>query len=188
LLRGIVVFTLVLLAACATPQQQEQVRQSQGATLVAGIGDIVLSIERTSDLPNPFGGADIWGRQKAEGATEVRFLGVADGQVILARNDIYIDSNESTLTRSGGLLLPNSTTTSITGVVGTTPVAGSATTSGGYTYIPPGRADTRVRETGWMPIALPAEPGAEAVIAGQVIEIIDISPSVMRYRLKPSGV
>lgn len=178
---------VALVAACATPQKQEQVSQVRGETLVAGVGDVVLRIERTSDLPNAFGGADIFGRKKAQGATEVRFLGISDGHVVLARNDIDIDSDETTMTRGGGLLLPSQTTTSIAGVVGTTPVTGVATT-GGYTYIPLRNAETRVRETGWITVTIRAEPGSKAVLAGQVIEIMEAEPGLLRYRLEPSGV
>ena len=185
--RVLLIIIIALIAACATPQKQEQVFQVRGATLVVGVGDVVLSIERTSDLPNAFGGADIFGRKKAQGATEVRFLGITEGQVVLARNDIDIDSDETTMTRGGGLLLPSQTTTSMTGIVGTTPVVGSATTTGGYTFIPSRRAETRVRETGWITITVPAQPGSKAVVAGHVIEIVESEAGLLRYRLDAGG-
>ncbi len=62
---------LAFLAACSPIQHQETVRQPVGRELVAGVGDVVLRVDRSRDLENIFGRADLYGRKTNEGFSEV---------------------------------------------------------------------------------------------------------------------
>lgn len=186
-MRGIIISVLSLaLAACATPEQSSSVQQPVEAPLTVGVGDVVLQISKASDLPNAFGGADIFGRTKDEGGVEVRFGGVEDGQLVFLRRDIQRSSDETTITRSPFIAVPNTTysTGSTTGVIGSTPYSAmgqsSSTTT---TYLPTRRPNVDVTDTGWMQIPVDASPGAQLLVEGNVIEVLEVSGNVLTYKI-----
>ena len=70
--------------------------------LTAYIGDEMVSVKKTRDLPNLFGGKDIFGRKVDAGYLSIRFLGVTkDGMIIVRRQDVDIQSDATTMSRSG---------------------------------------------------------------------------------------
>jgi len=161
--------------------------QPAEVVMTATVGDVVLSTERTSDLPNAFGGADIFGRQKAEGGTVVIYNGLSNGEVVFARNDVMIESNETTMTRGSGLLIPNRSTTTMHGMAGSTPFYGQATTTTGYNYIPPPEATVQTKETGWRTLTTSADPGSVVWVSGRGIEIIEATRSTLTYQIFIAG-
>ena len=70
------------------------------AERVAGVGDVVLRVEKTEPLPNVFGGPDIFGRRRPTGVDMIQFMGLRDGKAVFVRSGVAIQSNATTLTES----------------------------------------------------------------------------------------
>jgi hypothetical protein len=97
------VLTLGLLAGCATIQTYETLQQPTSGTLRTHINGIVFRVERSSDLPNAFGKADVFGGKVDRGYLELRYVGVADdGRIVLRLTDVETRSTETTMSRYGG--------------------------------------------------------------------------------------
>ena len=96
-----ILLALVIVGCAPIEKQQTLVAGSASATTV-GVGDVVAKIQKTRDLKNAFGAADIWGRSTNEGYDEVRYAGVEpDGTIVLFRRDLVIETDEDVFTRSG---------------------------------------------------------------------------------------
>ena len=55
------------------------------------------------DLPKVFGRADLFGRTRDRGFSEVRYMGLnASGMPVFQRRDVDIMTNETTMSRTGG--------------------------------------------------------------------------------------
>jgi hypothetical protein len=99
----IVAFGIVILTACAPVEMHSQIDHPAGEILYASTGDIVLRVNRADDLPNLFGRADLFGRTRDRGFSEVRFMGLNEaGMPIFRRRDVDIATNETTMSRTGG--------------------------------------------------------------------------------------
>lgn len=167
---------LIVLTACAPVQLHEHTAQPMQTLMTAGIGDQVLRINRSEDLPNAFGRADLFGRKRDAGFTEVRFVGIENGKPVFERRDVEIRSNETTMSRSGAL-------------IGTTSASaysnGNTTTVQGMTTVF-GAADDEI-------MAFPAEtlqfqvdwPSERAFVAGgRTVDIVEVSGGYLKYRLR----
>ncbi len=92
----------LLFAGCAPIQRYEALRQPVGVRLVADIGSPLFRIERSSDLPNAFGNADVFGGKVSGGYTELVFAGMQPtGEIRFRLTDIATRSNETAMTRYG---------------------------------------------------------------------------------------
>ena len=99
-------FMLIVAVGCANVRQPirnfEDVTPTPAANLRIPPGGIVVRIERSKDLPNAFGGRDIYGGKVALGFSELRFQGISsEGHVRLRSSDVRVQSAESTMTRYG---------------------------------------------------------------------------------------
>jgi hypothetical protein len=94
----------MLLTACGAIEFQSDLVKPAvtGRAYVAGVGDTVLDLQQTQSLPNTFGRADIFGRMRDAGRVTVRFVGLDGNQAVFTRQDVIIQSNETTLNRAGG--------------------------------------------------------------------------------------
>lgn len=82
-------------------------RTPTGQTLRAGVGQPVFRVERSRDLPNIFGRADIFGETVPAGYQELRYLGVAGETVAtFVYREVEIRSTETTMSRRGLGLTP----------------------------------------------------------------------------------
>src|SRR5436305_2082755 len=102
-LRTAFIVTLIfpLLCGCAPVQMRAQIDRPAGEAYVS-TGDIVLRVERVDDLPNVFGRADLFGRSRDRGFTEIRYIGLNAGDSpVFRRRDIDITTNETTMSRTG---------------------------------------------------------------------------------------
>ena len=97
-------FLVVALAGCgATMQTYERLSQETDRSLTTYVGGQVLKVQRTSDLPNAFGKADIFGGKVNRGFTELRYQGLApDGRLIFRVTEVETESSETTMSRYGG--------------------------------------------------------------------------------------
>ena len=90
----------IFLVGCAPVQMRSQVDRPAGESY-ASTGDIVLRVNRMDDLPNVFGRADLFGRTRDRGFTEVRYMGLnASGMPVFRRRDVDIMTDETTMSRT----------------------------------------------------------------------------------------
>ncbi|WP_299176751.1 hypothetical protein [uncultured Neptuniibacter sp.] len=120
----------LLMLGCSQIQRYETVSKTIGTQQTAAIGSELYRVNKTRDLPNAFGKADVWGGKVNEGYSELRFMGLTnDGKIIFRLTDIDIESNESVFTRYGtSRSTINSNTTANASVYGNT-AYGSANTN-----------------------------------------------------------
>ena len=112
-----------LIVGCTPPKNYEVIQQAKFVNLTAFIGDEIVSMKKSRDLPNAFGGADIFGGKVDAGYMKLSFLGLTkDGLIIVRRQDVDIQSDATTMSRYGvGTAIHNSN------------LSGTATTMGGMT-------------------------------------------------------
>jgi hypothetical protein len=95
---GIVVVSMV--AGCAQVQQRQQLAEPVGPVLRTPVGGVIATITKDRDLPNAFGGADIYGRTVDAGFTRLVYRRRAtDGSILVEQVNVDVQSNASTLTR-----------------------------------------------------------------------------------------
>ncbi|MEW9806420.1 hypothetical protein ABUE31_10520 [Mesorhizobium sp. ZMM04-5] len=129
-------FSAMALSACAPVETRTSLTTpvANGA-MTAGPGDVVLNFQSRRALPNAFGKADLFGRTTNAGGTTVRYVGSRGGRAVFERTDVQVVSNATTMSDTP-LIVPATTNTRVTGVVGHTPVTGQATSTS-YRYVPP---------------------------------------------------
>jgi hypothetical protein len=94
--------TAVILAGCGTIKNYEQLAQPTGKDLETYVGGSIFKVNRSRDLPNAFGRADLFGGKVFAGYTELRYQGVTDdGRVILRITELETHSTETTMSRYG---------------------------------------------------------------------------------------
>ena len=95
---------IATLSGCgATIKTYEHVSQEIDRTLTTHIGGQVLKVEKSSDLPNAFNKADIFGGKINRGYTELRYQGIApDGRLVFRITEVETESTETTMSRYGG--------------------------------------------------------------------------------------
>jgi hypothetical protein len=88
--------------SCSQVQRYENVSKPTGVRQTVSLGSELYRINKTRDLPNAFGKADVWGGEINEGYSELRFMGLTEqGKIIFRLTDIDVESNESVFTRYG---------------------------------------------------------------------------------------
>lgn len=161
----------MLLSACGGPieQQSNLVKPAvAGRPHVAGVGDTVMDLKLTESLPNAFGKADVYGRTRDAGRVTVRLVGLDDGRAIFVRQDILIQSNETTLSQ-GPMMVPTYQNSTLNGAVGLVPV--SATRSGwGITYASPVSSHSYPMQAGQFQLAAPV--GGSVLIEGRRLRVL----------------
>ena len=91
-----------LLAGCATIENYRTLDQPVNQMLTVSVGGTIFRLNRSSDLPNVFGKADLYGGKVDRGYAELKFLGLTErGDLILSVTDIHKSSTETTVDRYG---------------------------------------------------------------------------------------
>ncbi|MGX1259351.1 hypothetical protein [Sinorhizobium fredii] len=166
------------LAACAPVETKTKLMTPAGSQIrSAGPGDVVMSFQSRKALPNIVGGADIWGRTTNAGGTTVRFVGARGSEAEFERMDVVVESNATTMTESP-MIIPQTTTTTVDGTVGMTPVSGTARSTS-YQFIPP-RGSSQYA-TAQRPIAITLGSGQSVTIQGRTLRVVSVSPNALRY-------
>ena len=170
----LVVLTLVIaLAGCgATIQTHERLSQDTGRDLSTHVGGQVLRVQRTQDLPNAFGKADVFGGKVNRGYTELRYQGITpDGRLVFRITEVETESSETTMSRYGG-----STSTVNAQRVGNN-VYGTVTTydapRGSTDRLPPNTTE----------FALDSKKTKEFTIGGIKVLVINASETSLAYQL-----
>jgi hypothetical protein len=168
------ILTLVIaLAGCgATIQTYERLNQDTGRELSTHVGGQVLRVQRTQDLPNAFGKADVFGGKVNRGYTELRYQGITpDGRLVFRVTEVETESTETTMSRYGG-----STSTLNAQRVGNS-VYGTVTT-----YDAP-RGSTERLPPNTTEFALDPKITKEFTIGGIKVLLINASETSLAYQL-----
>jgi hypothetical protein len=167
----VVVGATLAAAACSPIEQQATMAKPAvaGRAYVAGVGDTVMDLKQTQSLPNVVGKADIFGRTRDAGRVIVRFMGLEGNQAIFVRQDVVIQSNETTMSRTP-MFLPNYQTSTLTGNVGMIPVSATQTTVGSPTYVPPAPSSSYPIQAGQIQLSAPI--GGSVLVEGQRIRVL----------------
>jgi hypothetical protein len=157
-------------ASCGPIEQQTSVARPAvaGRAYVAGVGDTVLDLKQTQSLPDVTGKADIFGRTRDAGRVIVRFVGLEGNQALFVRQDVVIQSNETTMTQTP-LVLPTYQVSTVGGTVGTIPVSATRTTVG-TTYLPPSPSSSYPIQAGQIQLTAPI--GGSVLVEGQRLRIL----------------
>jgi hypothetical protein len=157
-------------ASCSPIEQQATVARPAvaGRAYIAGVGDTVLDLKQTQSLPNIMGKADFFGRTRDAGRVIVRFVGLEGNQAVFVRQDVVIQSNETTMSRDP-TLLPNYQISAVSGTVGTVPVSASRATLG-TAYLPPTPSSSYPMQTGEIQLAAPI--GGSVLVEGQRLRVL----------------
>ena len=172
LLKPIKFLLLAVLVGCAPVEKHAQLDQPQGLELMAGIGDVLLRVDVKEDLPNLWGRADLYGRTRDRGFSELRYMGLVGGKAIFRRRDIEIMTNETTMSRSG---------------FGTTMVSAQPAGQGFVAYGVSTRAPdatTQALPPDTIEFMLDLQLTRTLVIRGHTIEIIEASPGLIKYMIR----
>ncbi len=146
---------IILLTGCGTVSEHQSIAQSQNELQTASIGSTLLHVSKQGDLPNVFGGADIYGRKVDKGFTDVKLKGIRDGSVIeLLVFDVNRESAENTLDRS----LQNQNVSQTVNV-------------------------DRNGEGVGIPVAINTKVEKEYVISGIKITFVEVRPSSVVYKI-----
>jgi len=161
---------MLALAGCGAIEHQNTLTKPAvpGKAYVAGVDDTVMDIQQTQSLPNVAGKADLFGRTRDAGRVTVRFVGLEGNQAIFVRQDVVIQSNETTMSRTP-LILPTYETSTLTGNVGRVPVSGTRTTTGS-TYIPATPSSSYPIQAGQIQLTAPI--GGSVLVEGQRIKVL----------------
>lgn len=169
----------VMLVACAPVREQSQsyTAAPRGEAVTVGIGDQVIRVDRTENLPNALGGSDFFGRRRPRGFTELKYIGTdSRGNPRFRRIDIEMMSNQTSVTESG-LSIGSRVTRPIEG-------RGSQTTVVGV-QMQPGRVGVLPPEI--LEFSLDLSDSNYLTVHGRVIEVLDASRTLLRFRVHQQG-
>ncbi len=97
---GLILLTASLFSTgCATVRSHRTLLQPSDVTLTAGVGSTLFRLNKTGDLPNAFGGRDIWGGKVDKGYAEMKLLAIDGSVLTLAIVDIDKQSTETVMDR-----------------------------------------------------------------------------------------
>ncbi len=185
--RTISILLVVLLSSCASVKHTSKSKDTIGKSKIAGIGDVVLRVDKYRSLLNAFGKADIFGRKTKEGFSEIVFAGVeTDGTVVFYRKDVQIHTNETTMSRTPISSTRRAITTNASGRYngnsnnGT--FTGSAHTNYSSTTVSPASDYHVLIPSETIPIRLSAGE-SKFPIEGHLIEIIKATRNMVEFRV-----
>lgn len=171
-----------LVAGCGVIQEQSRISTPVGQRLTAGVGDVMLRSESRENMPNAFGGADMFGRTRPTGISTVQFGGMQGDKVVLLRGGVITQSNATTL-NSTPLVVPTQQNTVVTGNVGVAPFSANATTTE-MTYIPATGSTDMHSQQATVPIVIDWRANPRIPAAGRMIVIEAATPTALQYHVE----
>lgn len=162
------------IAACAPVQRRADPVSSSTGPQVAGVGDVLLRLDITENLPNAFGGADIFGRRRDRGYVELRYAGLLpDGRVVLHRKDVEVLNTETTMSRTG---------VGFATTQGSVRAAGNVASVQGTTiYTTPQRATVLPLPPDSREIVLDLKQSRTLPVSGRTIEVLEAQPHMIQF-------
>ncbi len=166
--------SVAVFAGCGTIQTYEQMTQPTGEALETYVGGTIFKVNRSRDLPNAFGNADLFGGKVFAGYTQLRYQGVTDdGRIVLRVTEAETHSTETTMSRYG------QSTGSYSGYSD-----GWGNVYGTVTVHDPPRGTTDILPPNTTQFIFDAKTEKELAIAGVRVSFIEFTPTRLRYRLK----
>lgn len=89
----------VLNVGCGTIRNHRILEEPQSTTLTTSIGGTIFRLNKSGDLPNAFGGRDIWGGKVDKGHAEMKLVGIKGAVLVLEVIDVNKSSSETTMDR-----------------------------------------------------------------------------------------
>jgi hypothetical protein len=180
--QSLCVLLLTLTTACNSVQRNAElaVSSAMGQRLRAGPGDTVVDIKVTKSLPNAFGKADLFGRTTDAGRIVVRYLGSQGKTARFARQDLVIESGETTMTRTP-LIIPNQSTTNVYGTVDGTRFSGTAT-SNSYAVIGP--RPTNSHAFAMAPVEPTVQEGRSIQVEGRTLTVLNVTSEGIEFSVQ----
>ena len=181
------ILTIIILTflvwGCSQIQRYENVSKPLDVQQTTVLGSELYRINKTRDLPNAFGKADLWGGKVNEGYSELRFMGLTqDGKIIFRLTDIDIESNESVFTRYGSSHSTlNSNTAANTAAYGNTAYGSAQTNTTIYYHEKPKATITNLPANSIEFIFDPSEKTLQ--LDGVTIEIYEVKAYSISYVL-----
>jgi hypothetical protein len=176
-MRAIILSVSLCLTCCAPVQMRAQMDRPAGELYVSA-GDIVLRVQRADSLPNVFGRADLFGRTRDRGFSEVRYMGLnSAGSPVFRRRDVDIMTNETTMSRTAGF-------SAYQAQGGAHQVLGAGTASfsaAGASYTAP-VANVGALAPDTVEFALNLRQSRVVTVGQNGFEVIDASPAGLRFR------
>lgn len=168
-----------LAGACSPITRYSDARQDVGAELGAMTGATVLHLDRTRDMPNVVGRADVWGRRVNEGYLAVRYLGLVDDKPAFAVEEVAMSSNETTLSRGFAFSQGSSSF-----AAGPTSAFGQ---SGGSSFVlPPSPVQVDVGPVNAGRFVHDPAQGP-LIVEGYRLTVLQATPSRLTYRIDRAG-
>jgi hypothetical protein len=95
----LIILTIILMS-CSSIEYYRKLDQPVSQQLTTSVGGTIFRLNRSSDLPNAVGKADLFGGKVDRGYTDLKFLGFTEnGELILLVYDINKSSTETALDR-----------------------------------------------------------------------------------------
>jgi hypothetical protein len=94
---GFAVVTLGL--GCGEIRTNRQLEQPVNTPLTTGVGGTLFRLNKVGDLPNAFGGRDIYGGKVDKGFAEMRLAGIEGSTLFLDVTDVNRQSTETVMDR-----------------------------------------------------------------------------------------
>ncbi len=92
--------TVVIVSGCSAIRNHRNFQQPLEQSLTASVGSALVRMNRIGDLPNAYGGRDIYGGKVDKGYVEVKLVEITDTKgLTLSVSDVAVQSTESTMTR-----------------------------------------------------------------------------------------
>jgi len=95
---SMLIIGVLILSGCVR-SQLKSVEQPINTPLSTGIGGTIFRLNKTGDLPNAFGGRDVFGGKVDKGYAELKLVGISGNVLTLESTDVSKTSTESTMTR-----------------------------------------------------------------------------------------
>jgi hypothetical protein len=181
-----------IISGCSTIEHTSSTEQPTGKPTIAGVGDVVLHVNKQRNLENAFGKSDIFGRKTNEGFSELRFAGVEkSGEIVLYRKDVSIITNETTMSRTPFSTTSGSASTNVSGDYygdknnSNSNINGNATTNYSSTTLTPVSDFHIIVPVDTIPIRL--SPNETKIpMDGYVVEILKAAPNSLEYIITKS--
>ena len=155
----------VPIIGCGTIRNHRILEQPPKTTLTTrttSIGGIIFRLNKTGDLPNAFGGKDIWGGKVDKGFAEMKLVGIKDAVLVLEVVDVNKSSSETTMDR----YKPFATNPAVTVQVESNVVTGDGSDTRPCVF----EFDTNIQK--------------DIVIAGIRVIFLEVEPYSIQYTLK----
>lgn len=164
----------LLFAGCGTIQNHDQMAQPVGKDLETYVGGTIFKVNRSRDLPNAFGRADVFGGKVFAGYTELRYQGATDdGRILLRVTEVETHSTETTMSRY------SQSTGSYSGYSDR-----RGNVYGTVTVDDPPKGSTDILPPNTTQFVFDATKEKELTIAGVRVSFIEFTPQRLRYRLQ----